>query len=139
MDCQEAREELEEGHEHQGPLKQLTEQIDSGSVDARAAIANGYADAAADEGLQTAGHADMQQLARYFCQKQSAYVDLFSAIVKRVARVASYSHLACERREQKSTWSSGKSFIPFPPPLHQANFYEVWHIAFRGASPPPWA
>ena len=57
-------------------------------VDGGAAIANGDADSAAGMGLKTAGHDDLQQLAGYFGRKQNAYIQLFTAIVNRIACVA---------------------------------------------------
>ena len=91
-----------------------TEQIDKGIGDTRAAISNGYADAAAELGLATAGHTDLLQLASYSSHKQTAYVQLFAAIARRIARAAMYTHLARERREAEKASVSGASHVPIP-------------------------
>ena len=112
-----------------------TRQLEEGYVQPYAAIANGYADDAAGQGLDTVGYKGIRQLAFYFGQKQKAYAQLFTAICRRVARVAIYCQSQREETAAALLKDNGKCTLPIPEvPVH-APFDEAWEVSLKGHPP----
>ena len=103
-----------------------------GNVNVADAIANGYADKAADEGHRLYGRHSLKEYAAVFGAKQQASARLFAAIHRRIARVQVAAGKAREeaRRSQADTEDAWMP-PPAPPPSDVDAFYSGHRLYIR--------
>ena len=106
-----------------------------GLVSTRAAVANSIADRAANLGSKDAIITAKRQILDYFAMNQEAYMKLFAAIHRRIARVAiRTAELREAAAKAKESGTSVLSFVPTPQPsTHPSTNY----ITIRLVAPPP--
>ena len=90
------------------------ESILAGSVSAKDAIFNSFADRAADMGHSTATSRCIHQLLGYYASKQQRYVLIIRAICCRIARVAQAAVDQLEASSKTCTASNSTAFVDTP-------------------------
>ena len=104
--------------------------MDAGTVDLPNAIANGYADLAADEGHAIFENIGIKNYAATFAAKQKAYCRLIAAIQRRIARVQAAASKAREEAAKVEHEQVPKLIRP-PDPPPQGDFYQGHRLYFQ--------
>ena len=103
--------------------------MDNGEVDVANAIANGYADLAADEGHRLFEMMGIKNYAETLAAKQRAYGKLIAAIQRRIARVQAAASKARESAAE-ALRAEEPNLIPPPAPPPQGDFYQGHRLVF---------
>ena len=104
--------------------------MDALEVNIKHSISNGYADLAADEGHSLFNRGDVKALATFIAAKQTASLQLFSAILRRIGRVQEAVAKRIEEAQSCTTAGGGAS-ISAPPIPTYGDFFDSFTFSFH--------